>query len=162
MIFSETKLSGAFLIELEKNEDERGFFARNWSEKSLPNAGWSLILWNRIFPSVGRRGRFAECTIRRRRTDRRSWCVARQGQSCDVIIDLRRDSPTFRQWTDCGINGAKPSDALCAGRFAHGFQSLEDDTEITYQVSSPYHPESSRGVRWNDPAFGIPGRMAIG
>ena len=155
MIFTETKLKGAFIIELEKFEDERGFFALSWSEK--------------VFAERGLEARLLECNVsfnRKRGTLRgMHYQQAPYGQAklvrCtmgaiyDVIIDLRPASPTIKQWVGVELTAANRLMLYIPEGFAHGFQTLADDTEILYQMSSVYVPESSRGVRWNDPAFRI-------
>ena len=77
------------------------------------------------------------------------------GSICDVIIDLRRGSPTFKQWVGIELSAANRLMLYVPKDFAHGFQTLEDETELSYHMSDAYAPESARGVRWNDPAFGI-------
>ncbi len=155
MVFNETKLGGAFVIELERFEDERGFFAHSWSAKQFAECG--LI------------SRLVECSIsfnRRRGTLRgMHYQAAPHGQAkvirCtmgsiyDVIIDLRTGSPTFRQWVGVELTAHNHRMLYIPKEFAHGFQTLENDTETFYQMSEIYVPESGRGVRWNDPAFGI-------
>lgn len=155
MIFTETKLAGAFLIELERNQDERGFFARNWSQREFAEHG--LV------------GNFVESNIsfsRRKGTLRgMHYQAAPHGQvklvRCtagaiyDAIIDLRPESLTFKQWISVELTAQNHLMLYVPLNFAHGFQTLKSNTEITYQVSSPYHPQSSTGIRWNDPAFGI-------
>jgi dTDP-4-dehydrorhamnose 3,5-epimerase len=155
MIFTETKLAGAFVIEPERFEDERGFFARSWSERE--------------FAELGLSSRVAECNLsfnKKKGTLRGMHLqVAPHGQvkivRCtsgaiyDCIIDLRPDSPTFKQWVAVELSALNRLMLYIPTEFAHGFQTLEDDTEVFYQMSEVYHPESAAGVRWNDPAFGI-------
>ncbi len=155
MIFRETKLGGAFVIEPEQLADERGFFARSWSAAE--------------FAARDLDPRLAECNIshnRRRGTLRGMHyqespagqvklvrCTA--GAIYDVIIDLRPGSPTFGHWTGVELTARNRLMLYVPLDFAHGFQTLEDDTEVFYQVSSTYAPASARGVRWDDPAFRI-------
>jgi dTDP-4-dehydrorhamnose 3,5-epimerase len=132
MIFTETRLKGAYIVELEPIWDERGFFARSFCREEFERHGLNPKL-------IG--------------------CTA--GAVYDVIIDLRRESPTYRQWTSvelkAGANAAPKNPKLLyvPEGFAHGYQTLEVDTYLFYQMSEFYHPESSRGVRWNDPVFGV-------
>ena len=77
------------------------------------------------------------------------------GSIFDVIVDLRRDSPSFRSWMGVGLGAADRRMLWVPKGFAHGFLTLQDDTEVVYQMSTPYRPELARGVRWNDPAFAI-------
>jgi dTDP-4-dehydrorhamnose 3,5-epimerase len=78
-----------------------------------------------------------------------------RGAVYDVIVDLRRESPTFARWVGAELTAANRRALYVPAGFAHGFQSLEDDTEVTYQITEPYRPEAEAGVRWDDPAFGI-------
>lgn len=155
MVFKETKLAGAFIIELERFEDERGFFAHSWSARQFAERG--LV------------SRLVECSIsfnRKRGTVRgMHYQAAPHGQTkvvrCtmgsiyDVIIDLRAASLTFKQWVGVDLTAGNRLMLYIPKDFAHGFQTLEDETEVFYQISDIYVPESGRGVRWNDPAFGI-------
>jgi dTDP-4-dehydrorhamnose 3,5-epimerase len=155
MIFTETKLKGAFVIEPEQLEDERGFFARTWCQREFTNHG--------LNPSI------AQCSIsfnRKRGTLRgmhyqiephAETKIVRctQGTIYDVIIDLRQDSPTFTQWLGVELSAENRRMLYIPEGFAHGFQTLEDNTEIFYQISEFYAPECARGIRWNDPTFAI-------
>ena len=155
MIFSETKIGGVFVIEPERFEDERGFFAPSFSQRE--------------FEARGLAGRFVENNIsfnKRRGTLRGlHYQAAPHGQAklvrCtsgaifDVAVDLRRESPTFRQWVGVELTARNRLMLYVPEGFAHGFQTLEDDAEVFYQVSERYAPESAGGVRWDDPAFGI-------
>ncbi|HET9986326.1 MAG TPA: dTDP-4-dehydrorhamnose 3,5-epimerase [Longimicrobiales bacterium] len=155
MIFTETPLAGAYLIDPEPIEDERGFFARAWCRRELE--------------ALGLETRVAQCSIsynRRRGTLRGMHYQAApfeevkvvrciRGSIFDAIIDLRPGSPTFGRHFAVEL-GAEDRRALYVPRgFAHGFQALEDATEVHYQISEFHSPEHARGVRWNDPAFGI-------
>ena len=155
MIFVETKLKGAFVIEPEKFEDERGFFARSWSAREFAERG--------LDPQI------AECNIsfnKRKGTLRgMHYQSAPYGQAklvrCgmgavyDCIVDLRPDSATFKHWFAVELTDRNHLMLYVPKGFAHGFQTLTDETELFYQISSAYVPESETGVRWNDPAFGI-------
>ena len=155
MIFTETKLSGAYLIELERYEDERGFFARNWSEREFAARG---LVSNFVESNISfsrKKGTLRGMHYQAAPHGQAKLVRCTTGAIFDVIIDLRRDSPTFRHWMSVELTEQNHLMLYVPVDFAHGFQTLEDDTEITYQVSSSYHPESSSGVRWNDPAFGI-------
>lgn len=156
MIFTETKLSGAYLIELERNEDERGFFARNWSEREFAERGLVAKFVESNISFSRKKGTLRGMHYQAAPHAQAKLVRCTKGGIFDVIIDLRRDSPTFQQWMNVELTAQNHLMLYVPISFAHGFQTLEDDTEITYQVSSPYHPESSSGVRWNDPAFGIP------
>jgi dTDP-4-dehydrorhamnose 3,5-epimerase len=156
MIFTETTLKGAFLIEPERRPDERGFFARAWCQQE--------------FAAIGLEPRWVQCNIsfnRQRGTLRGMHYQAApyaeaklvrctMGAIHDVIIDLRADSSTFRQWLAVELTADNRLILFIPKGFAHGFQTLTDDTEVFYQMSQFYAPDYARGVRWGDPAFNIP------
>jgi dTDP-4-dehydrorhamnose 3,5-epimerase len=155
VIFTAMTLPGAFLIELERQEDERGFFARSWCRRE--------------FEAYGLDTRVAQCNVsfnRARGTLRGMHyqadpygevklirCTA--GAIYDVIIDLRAGSPTFMRWEATELTATNRRTLYVPEGFAHGFQTLEDNTEVFYQMSQLYAPERARGVRWDDPAFNI-------
>lgn len=155
MELTETSLPGAYVIDLEPIEDARGFFARAWSARELS--------------SVGLESRIAECSMsfNRRRGTLRGMHFQRpphaevklirciKGALYDVIIDLRTDSPTFRQWLGIELNEENRRMLYVPRGFAHGFQTLADGTEVFYMISDVHVPEAAGGVRWNDPSFGI-------
>ncbi|HWO41827.1 MAG TPA: dTDP-4-dehydrorhamnose 3,5-epimerase [Candidatus Eisenbacteria bacterium] len=155
MIFTETKLPGAYTIDPEKHADDRGFFARTWCKREFEARGLNdrLVQCNVSFSR--RRGTirgmhyqvapYAEVKILR--------CT--RGAIYDVIIDLRPDSRTYRRWIGVELSAANHRMIYVPEGFAHGFQTLEDDAEVIYQVSQFYTPGAERGVRYNDPAFGI-------
>ena len=153
--FTETKLRGAFIIKPEILEDERGFFARSFSEKEFQDHGINTrmaecnISFNKKRYTLRglhfQTGRFAQAKLVR--------CT--QGAIYDVIVDLRPDSPTFKQWFGQELNAENRLMLYVPTGFAHGYQTLVDNTEMFYQVSEFYEPASCDGVRWNDPAFGI-------
>lgn len=155
MIFNETPLRGAFLIEPEKREDERGFFARIWCQRDFEEKGlngqWvqSSVSYNRRKGTLRgmhfQRAPFEECKLVR--------CTA--GAIFDVIIDLRFGSPSFGQYYSVVLSAENYRMLYIPEGYAHGFQTLEDHSEVTYHMSEFYEPKSSGGVRWNDAAFGI-------
>lgn len=155
MIFTETKLSGAFLIELERHNDMRGFFAPSWSEKEFAERGLVSHFVESNISFSHKRGTLRGMHYQAAPHGQVKLVRCTTGAIYDVIIDLRPDSPTFKQWTAVELTARNHLMLYVPLDFAHGYQTLEDDTEMTYQVSSPYHPVSSKGVRWNDPAFGV-------
>jgi dTDP-4-dehydrorhamnose 3,5-epimerase len=155
MRFLETALQGAFIIELDRQEDERGFFARTWCQREFIAHGLNprLVQCNVSFNR--RRG-----TLRGMHYQVAPYAEAKlvrctRGAIYDVIIDLRPDSPTFTQWIAVELTADNHRMLYIPEQFAHGFQTLEDNTEVFYQMSEFYAPECARGVRWNDPAFAI-------
>ncbi len=155
MIFVETKLAGVFIIEPEKFGDERGFLARTWSQHEFAERGLNpnLVECNLSFNI--RRGTlrgmhyqsepFAQAKLVR--------CTA--GAIYDVAVDLSPDSATFRKWEAVELTAENRRMFYIPEGCAHGFQTLEDRTEVFYQMSGVYAPEYARGLRWNDPVFGI-------
>lgn len=161
MLFTPTPLEGAYLIELEKRGDDRGFFARMFCEdefKAHGLVGKFVQINNSLTMSKGTvRGMHyqlpphAEVKLMR--------CV--KGAIFDVIVDLRDGSKTFGQWFGAELTAENRKMMYVPKGFAHGFMSLTDDTEIIYPVSAAYAPESERGLRWDDPAIGINWPMAV-
>jgi dTDP-4-dehydrorhamnose 3,5-epimerase len=155
MVFTETKIPGAYLVDLKRLEDERGFFARSWCQREAqeigidPNVVQCNISFNKVKGTL--RGMhlqippFAESKLVR----------VTRGAIYDVIIDLRADSETFKQWVGVELNAESRRALFVPKGFAHGFQTLEDDTEIFYQMSEFFSPDHACGVRWDDPAFDI-------
>lgn len=156
MIFTETKLTGAFVIELERLVDMRGFFAMNWSEREFGARGLVPRFVESNISCSNKRGTLRGMHYQAQPHGQVKLVRCTMGSIFDVIIDLRPGSPTFKQWVSVELTAENRRMLYVPLDFAHGFQTLEDNTEVTYQMSSPYHPESSRGVRWDDPAFGIP------
>lgn len=155
MIFVETPLKGAFLVNLERREDSRGFFARAWCEEEVAALGLNIRVAQCNVSFNHRRGalRGMHFQVPPHTEARLIRCT--MGSIHDVIIDLRPDSPTFLQhWTTLLSAQNRHAVYLPEG-FAHGFQSLEDSTEVFYQMSAAYAPAANIGVRWNDPAFGL-------
>ncbi len=155
MIFVETKPKGAFVVTLEPLKDERGFFARAWCQKVFEAHGLSSrlvqanISYNKVRGTLrGMHYQVAPCAEAK-------LVRCTRGAIFDVIIDLRPDSLTYRQWVGVQLTADNRKMLYVPEGFAHGFESLEDDTEVFYQVSQFYSPAHERGVRYDDPAFGI-------
>lgn len=155
MIFTETALPGAFVIEPELFRDERGFFSLIWSEKEFAEHGLEsrLVQCNVSFNLKKGTLRGMHYQLAPYTQAKLVWCL--RGSIYDVIIDLRRDSPTFRKWVAVDLSASNRLMLYVPKGMAHGFQTLEDNTEVFYQMSEVYAPESASGVRWNDPAFSI-------
>lgn len=155
MIFTETNLKGAFIIEPQRLEDDRGFFARTWCQEEFEAYGlrprWvqSNISFNKHRGTL--RGMHYQAPPHQEVKLIR--CTA--GVIYDVIIDLRPASATFKHYASVTLTAENCTMLYAPEGFAHGFLTLEDNTEIFYQMSAFYAPECARGVRWNDPAFGI-------
>lgn len=155
MIFTETKLRGVYVLEPRRFEDERGFFAPSFSAKEFAARGMaSKFVENNISYSANRG------TIRGMHYQAAPYGQAKlvrctRGAVYDVAVDLRRDSPTFREWVGVELTAESRSMLYLPGDCGHGFQTLADDTEVFYMVSEIYVPESGTGFRWDDPAFQI-------
>ena len=155
MKFSETPLKGAFVIAIEPLEDERGMFARTWCEKEFREHGLSTEIRQCNISRNRRRGTLRGMHFQRAPHGEIKLVRCTRGAIHDVIIDLRPGSPTFRQSFAIRLTEQNHTMLYIPEGFAHGFQTLEDHTEVFYQMSTFYHPEAAAGVRWNDPAFGI-------
>jgi dTDP-4-dehydrorhamnose 3,5-epimerase len=155
VIFTETRLKGAFVIEPEKLEDERGFFARTWCEREFAKHDLNARLAQCSVSFNHKRGTLHGMHYQVAPHEEAKLVRCTKGAIYDVIIDLRPDSPTFTRWIAVDLTSANRRMLYIPEGFAHGFQTLEDNTEVFYQISEFYAPECARGVRWNDPAFGI-------
>jgi dTDP-4-dehydrorhamnose 3,5-epimerase len=155
MIFTETKLRGAYIIEPELIEDERGFFARTLSAEEFSAHGLNPNIAQCNTSLNKRKGTLRGMHYQIAPDEEAKLVRCTAGAIYDVIIDLRRDSPTRAQWFGVELTFQNRLMVYVPAGFAHGYQTLADDTEVFYQVSEYYHPESARGVRWDDPAFGI-------
>lgn len=155
MIFTQTELKGAYIIELEKHVDERGFFARSWCQKEFEEHGLNprLVQCNISFNS--KKGTLRGMHYQTKPFEEAKLIRCTRGAIHDVIVDIRPDSPTYKFFA-CFLLTADNRRMLYAPEgFAHGFITLEDNTEVFYQMSEFYVPEYARGFRWNDPEFGI-------
>ena len=155
MIFTETELSGAFIIEAEQLEDERGFFARTWCQREFEAHGINAQLAQCNVSFNKKKGTLRGMHYQTSPHEEAKLVRCTMGAIFDVIIDLRRQSPTFKKWVAVDLNERNRRMLYVPEGFAHGFQTLEDNTEVFYQMSEFYAPEHARGVRWNDPAFQI-------
>ena len=156
IIFKETKLKGAFVIEPERFEDQRGFFARSFSQTEFLEHGLRTE-----FVEAGISFNLRKHTVRGMHFQAPPNAQAKlirctRGAIFDVLIDLRPESPTYREWFAQELTQHNSLMLYIPEGCAHGFQTLEDETEVFYQMSARYAPASERGVRWNDPVFGIP------
>jgi dTDP-4-dehydrorhamnose 3,5-epimerase len=153
--FEETRLPGAFVIDLERREDSRGFFARTWCAKELGEHGLNSRLVQANMSWNPRQGTLRGMHFQRPPHAEAKVIRCTRGAIHDVIIDLRGDSPTYKQWIGVDLTPENGRALYVPEGFAHGFQTLTADTEVHYLVTEFYTPESEGGVRWNDPAFGI-------
>ncbi len=155
MKFTETPLAGAFLIEIEPVADERGFFARTFCSRELEERGLQLAIAQCSISVTTHAGtlRGMHYQVAPHGEVKVVRCVA--GQIYDVIVDLRIDSPTRWRWHAVTLDGLARSALYIPEGFAHGFLTLTPNVEVFYQISSNYHPEAARGLRWDDPMLAI-------
>ena len=155
MTFTETPLEGAWIIDIARVEDERGFFARTWAAEEFTSRGLDPTLaqcniaWNR------RAGTVRGMHFQRPPMQEVKIVRCTRGAILDVIIDLRPESPTFCHWTSVELTDENRRLLYIPHGFAHGYQTLVDGVETYYHISAPYSAAHSSGVRWNDPRFGI-------
>jgi dTDP-4-dehydrorhamnose 3,5-epimerase len=150
-----TTLSGAFRIEMDRLEDDRGFFARSWCAREAEAYGLSLRIVQCNVSFNRRRGTLRGLHFQAAPHEEAKLVRCTRGVLVDVIVDLRRGSPTFKKWEAFELSDQNGSALYIPEGCAHGFQTLADDTEVHYQMSEFYSEELAGGVRWNDPAFGI-------
>lgn len=155
MKFSETALKGAFIIEPERIEDERGFFARTFCRREFEARGLNPDLVQCSISFNHQRATLRGMHYQSAPHAEAKLVRCTRGAIYDVIIDLRPQSPTFRRWVAVDISAENHLMVYVPEGFAHGFQTLQDETEVSYYISEFYSPERARGVRWNDPAFAI-------
>jgi len=155
MIFKETKLKGAYIIEIEPIEDKRGFFARSFCEEEFKKHGLNPHIAQCNISYNEKKGALRGMHYQVAPYEEAKLVRCTRGAVYDVIVDLRPDFPTFKQWIAVELTQENRRMVYIPEGFAHGFQTLEDHTEVFYQMSEFYHPECARGVRWNDLAFGI-------
>ena len=155
MIFTETSLQGAYVVELEPFQDERGFFARAWCQREFREHGLTpvVVQANLSYNKKKSTLRGMHYQVEPYGEAKMVRCV--RGRIYDVIIDLRPESPTYRQWFGVELTAENHKMLYVPENFAHGFQTLENDTEVLYQVSQFYTPGAERGIRYDDPAFNI-------
>lgn len=155
MNFTETALQGAYIIDIKRIEDERGFFARGWGQDEFsalslnPNTAQLNIAFNH------KRGTLRGMHFQKAPREEAKVIRCTKGAIYDVIIDLRQDSPTRGQWVGVELTEENRRMLYAPEGFAHGYQTLADNTEIYYHTSQFYAPELATGVRFDDPVFGI-------
>jgi dTDP-4-dehydrorhamnose 3,5-epimerase len=155
VIFIETPLPGVWILEPEVHEDERGFFARSWCERECAAKGLNprVVQCNISFNK--RRGTLRGMHYQSAPYQEAKLVRCTRGAIHDVVIDLRVDSPTFKKHVAVVLDAGTHRMLYVPEGVAHGFQTLEDETEVFYQMSEFYAPDHAKGVRWDDPAFGI-------
>ena len=155
MKFYETELKGAYIIELEKFEDDRGFFTRMWDKKIMQDQGLKSDLVQMSFSFSKKKGTLRGMHFQKEpfREVKIVKCI--QGKIFDVIIDLRVESKTYKKWIGVELSADKQKMIYVPEGFAHGFQTLEENTHVLYQMSNWFSPEHEKGIRWDDKDFNI-------
>ncbi len=155
MIFTETDVAGAFLVEPEPVADERGFFARTWDRREFQARGLNPDLAQCSVSFNRRRGTLRGLHYQRPPHQEAKLVRCTAGAVYDVVVDLRPASPTFKRHAGATLTAANRLALYVPEGCAHGFLTLEDATEVSYQISEFYAPEAAAGVRFDDPALGI-------
>ena len=155
MIFVETELADAFVIEPVQREDERGYFAVTWRADEFERRGLDARLAQSSVSYNRRKGTLRGMHYQKEPHAQAKLVRCTRGAVYDVIVDLRPGSPTLARWIGVELTASNRRALYVPAGFAHGFQTLEDDAELTYQITTPYRPEAEAGVRWDDPAFRI-------
>lgn len=156
MILRETELGGAYQVDIDRKVDDRGFFARTWCRDEFARYGLTTDFVQASvsvnpMPGTLRGLHFQRDPYREAKLVR---CV--RGAIYDVIVDLRPDSPSFRRWLAVELSGASYRALYVPEGFAHGFQTLEENTEVFYLITAFHEPKAGAGLRYDDPALGIP------
>jgi dTDP-4-dehydrorhamnose 3,5-epimerase len=163
MKFLETRISGVFEVLPELLSDERGFFARSWCQKEFAAHGLTSRMVQCNISDSLRKGTLRGMHLQAAPFAETKLIRCTRGSIFDVALDLRPGSPTYKQWVAAVLTAENHGMLFIPEGCAHGFLTLEDNCEVFYQMSEFYHPEAARGVRWNDPAFGIewPGKAEV-
>ena len=155
MILRETPLAGAFVVEVEPFQDERGLFARTYDRDEFAERGLSTEIAQVSTSYNRRRGTLRGLHFQLPPHEEAKLVRVTGGAVYDVMVDLRPDSATHRRWFATELSRDNRRMVYIPEGFAHGFLTLEDDSEVHYQISHPFTPDAYAGVRYDDPAFGI-------
>lgn len=155
MRFSRTPIAGVMIVEIEPHSDERGFFARSWCEREAAVHGLSLETVQCSISFNRRKGTLRGMHYQVAPFEETKLVRCTAGSLYDVAVDIRADSPTFGRHVAVELTAANRRMLYIAGGCAHGFLTLEDNTEVAYQMSSMYSPDHARGFRWDDALFGV-------
>jgi dTDP-4-dehydrorhamnose 3,5-epimerase len=163
MRFTETRVAGAFLIEPEPIADRRGLFARTFCQEEFEAHGLNPCVSQCNVSFNHRRGTLRGLHYQAAPHQEAKLVRCTSGAIWDVALDLRPGSPSYRAWFGAELTAANRAMLYVPEGCAHGFLTLADATEVAYQMSAPYEPAAARGVRWDDPAFGIdwPGEVLV-
>lgn len=155
MIFKETYLKGSYQIEINRLGDERGFFGRQWCQSEMSEMGLKSNIVQVNTSLNKHRGTLRGMHFQKDPFQETKLVRCIRGRIFDVIVDLRPQSPTFKKWFGTELTQDNYQMLYVPENFAHGFITLEDNSEILYLVTQFYHPEAEAGLRWNDPVFSI-------
>jgi len=155
VIFTPLRLPGAYVIDLVRHDDDRGFFARWWSRDEWEARGLTPRIEQCSISFNRRRGTLRGMHYQAAPYEEAKLVRCTRGAIYDVVVDLRPAAPTYTQWEAIELTADNRRSVYVPEGVAHGFLTLADETEVSYQISVPYMPDLARGVRWNDPAFGI-------
>lgn len=155
MIFTETAIPGVVVVEAEPHRDVRGAFARLHCPQEFAVAGWPFEPAQTSLSTNVKAGTLRGMHYQAAPHAETKLVRAVRGRAFDVVIDLRTDSPTHRRWAGIELDAARANAVLIPEGVAHGFLTLEDDTDILYQIAPAYRPGHDAGVRWDDPVFGV-------
>lgn len=161
MTFEETDLKGAFVVGLKRIEDHRGFFARAWCQKEFTDAGLNPHLVQVNLAVSQKAGTLRGMHFQEAPHAEAKLIRCTRGRIFDVMIDLRPESPTHRKWFGLELSAENHRMLYIPEGFAHGYLTLTDDAEMLYQTSQVFASGSARGVRYDDPAFGIEWPLAV-
>ncbi len=163
MVFEKTEIAEVFTVSLELLRDERGSFARTWCEREFREHGLNPKVVQCSISFNQRKGTLRGVHYQARPHQEAKLVRCTKGSLYDVALDLRRDSSTYLRWVGVALTAGNRRALYIPEGCAHGFLTLEDNTEVLYQMSEFYHPESARGLRWNDQAFAIawPGNVEV-
>jgi dTDP-4-dehydrorhamnose 3,5-epimerase len=155
MIFTETRLKGAFIIDLDRKTDERGFFARAFCQKEFRDHGLKSVIAQANIASNARRGTLRGMHFQYPPAAESKLVRCTRGAILDIIVDLRPESPTYLEHISVELNEENMAALYVPERFAHGYQVLRDNTDTSYQVGEFYTPNAEGGLRYDDPRLGL-------
>ena len=155
MIFTETKLKGAFIIDLDRKTDERGFFARAFCQKEFRDHGLKSVIAQANIASNARKGTLRGMHFQYPPAAESKLVRCTRGAILDIIVDLRPESPTYLEHISVELNEDNMTALYVPERFAHGYQALRDNTDTSYQVGEFYTPNAESGLRYDDPRLGL-------
>jgi dTDP-4-dehydrorhamnose 3,5-epimerase len=161
MIFTPARLNGVWLIGMERQAYERGWFARAWCAREFAEHGLEAQLAQTSLSFNAQRGTVRGMHYQRAPHGETKLVRCIRGAIWDVDLDLRPASPSFGQWQGFELSAENGLALYIPQGFAHGFQTLAPDSEVLYQISAFYAPEAASGVRYDDPAFAIAWRLPV-